>query len=232
MKNPTCPMPICYSIGLLLMGAVAWLVSALIQAIPAIQSLHWMVLLIPAVILAICALIIAICAKNKTGKLLWSYGLNAMGSGLAVGVLMGAKGILPAMSLIYALLPALALGILCWGILANTNSWPGLLTLLFVLLSLALLIVGIVAWVKYIPLVGCAIVFSALFLFPYCIAVNAAIDHPEEKFDYLAASGFGAFIIIFIVVLIVLTEGDGLEGLFDGLDFGGGEGIGRRKRNR
>ena len=41
MKNSTYPMPICYSIGLLLMGAVAWLVSAMLQVVPALAGLHW-----------------------------------------------------------------------------------------------------------------------------------------------------------------------------------------------
>lgn len=227
MKNPTYPMPICYSIGLLLMGAVAWLVSAMIQELPGLQGLHWFVLLIPAVILAICALIAVPWSK------LLSYGLNAVSSGLAVGVLMGVKGILPAIPLVQGLLPALVLGILFWILLAVIDHWPGIQTLIYVLLSVALLILGIVVWTRHVPLIGCAMVFSALFLLPFCIAVNAAMDNPKEMFSYLAASGFGAFLVIFIVVIIVLSEGEGLEGLFDGLDFGGGgEGIGRRKRSR
>lgn len=227
MKNPTYPMPIFYSLGLALMGAVAWLVSGILQTVPTLVGLHWGVLLIPAGILFICALIAVPWCK------LLSYGLNAVGSGVAVGVLMGVKGILPAATLVYGLLPALAIGILCWIVLAAIDHWPGILTLIFVLLSVALLILGIVIWNRYVPVMGCAMVFSALFLLPYCIAVNAALDNPGEQFSYLSISGFGAFVIIFFVVLAVLTEGDGLEVLFDGLDVsGGGEGIGRRKRNR
>lgn len=234
MKNPTYPMPIYFSLGLALMGAVAWLVSAMLQTVPTLVGLHWGVLLIPAILFSVGALIITLRAKERTGRLLLSYGLNAVGSGWAVGVLMGVKGILPATALVYGLLPALALGILCWVILATVDHWPGILTLIFVLLSLALLIVGVVIWTRHVPLIGCAMVFSALFLLPYCIAVNAAMDNPKEMFSYLSLSGFGAFVIIFFVVLVVLTEGDGLEALFDGLDVsgGGGEGIGRRKRNR
>lgn len=233
MKNPTYPMPIFYSLGLLLMGAVAWLVSAMLQMVPTLAGLHWGILLVPALLFSVGALIIVLCAKERTGWLLLSYGLNAVGSGWAVGVLMGVKGILPAATLVYGLLPALVIGILCWIVLAAVDHWPGILTLIFVLLSVALLILGIVVWTRYAPLVGCAMVFSALFLLPYCIAVNAAMDNPKEQFSYLSISGFGAFVIIFFVVLAVLTEGDGLEALFDGLDVGGGDGslsIKRRKR--
>lgn len=226
MKDPTYPMPIFYSLGLTLMGAVAWLVSILLQGAPVLAGLHWAVLLIPAGIFSVCALIAVPWSK------LLSYGLNAIGSGWAVGVLMGVKAILPTTALMVALLPALVIGILCWIVLAAIDYWPGILTLIFVLLSVALLILGIVIWVRHVPLVGCAMVFSALFLLPYCIAVNAAMDHPREMLSYLSISGFGAFIVILIAVLIVLSEGDGMEALFDGLDISGGEGISRKKRNR
>lgn len=225
MKNPTYPMPIFYSLGLLLMGAVAWLVSAVLQKTPALAGLHWSALLIPAVMLAVCALIALPWSK------LLSYGLNAVGSGLAVGVLMGVKGILPAIPLVQGLLPALVLGLLFWILLAVIDRWPGIQTLIFVLLSVALLIFGIVVWTRHVPLIGCAMVFSALFLLPFPIAVNAAMDHTEERFSYLALSGFGAFILILIAVLFVLTEGEILDGL-DGFDGFGGEGIVRKKRYR
>lgn len=226
MKNPTYPMPICYSIGLLLMGAAAWLVSAMLQTVPTLAGLHWGVLLIPAGMLSVCALIAVPWSK------LLSYGLNAIGSGLAVGVLMGVKGILPAIPLVQGMLPALVIGILCWVILAAIDYWPGILTLIFVLLSVALLIFGIVIWTRHVPLIGCAMVFSALFLVPYPIALNAAMDNPKEMFSYLSLSGFGAFVLIIIAVLFVLTEGEILDGLDGGFDGIGGEGIGRRKRNR
>lgn len=233
MKEPTYPMPIFYSLGLILMGAVAWLISTILPTVPVLGKLHWGILLIPAVLCSVGALIASIRAKERTGLLLLSYGLNALGSGLAVGVLMGVKGILPATTLVYGLLPALVIGILCWVILAAVDHWPGLLTLIFVLLSVASLIFGIVIWTRHVPLIGCAMVFSALFLLPYPIAVNAAMDNPKEMFSYLSLSGFGAFAIIFFVVLVVLTDGDGLEALFDALEVGGGDGslsIKRRKR--
>lgn len=232
MKDPTYPMPICYSLGLILLGAVAWVVSTILPAVPVLGKLHWGILLIPAVLCSVGALIASIRAKERTGLLLLSYGLNAVGSGLAVGVLMGVKGILPATTLVYGLLPALVIGILCWVILAAVDHWPGLLTLIFVLLSVALLIFGIVIWTRHVPLIGCAMVFSALFLLPFPIAVNAAMDNSKEMFSYLSLSGFGAFILILIVVLFVLTEGEILDGLDGGFDGFGGEGIGRKKRHR
>ena len=232
MKNPTYPMPMFYSLGLALMGAVAWLVSGILQTVPTLAGLHWGILLAPVLLISVGALIITLRAKERTGRLLLSYGLNAIGSGWAVGVLMSVKGILPTATLAYGLLPALAVGILCWIVLAAVDYWPGILTLFFVLLSLALLILGILIWNRHVPLMGCAMVFSALFLLPYCIAVNAALDNPGEQFSYLSISGFGAFIVILVVVIAVLSDGDGLEALFDGLDVVGGEGIGRKKRSR
>ena len=231
MKNPTYPTPMFYSLGLALMGAVAWLVSGILQTVPTLAGLHRGILLAPALLISVGALIITLRAKERTGRLLFSYGLNAIGSGWTVGVLMSVKGILPTATLAYGLLPALAVGILCWIVLAAVDYWPGIQTLFFVLLSLTLLILGILIWNRHVPLMGCAMVFSALFLLPYCIAVNAALDNPGEQFSYLSISGFGAFIVILVVVIAVLSDGDCLEALFDGLDVvGGGEGIGRKKR--
>lgn len=233
MKNPTYPMPICFSLGLLLMGAVAWLVSAMLQVVAGLVELHWLILLIPAVLCSAGALIAHLRSKEKNWAYLLSYGLNALGSGWAVGVLMGVKGILPAATLVLSLLPALLLGILCWIVLATIDHWPAILTLIFVVLSVALLIAGIVVWARSVPLVGCTMVFSALFLIPYPIAVNIAMDTAYETYRYLSFSGFGAFLLIFLVVLFVLTEGEILEGLDGGFDFDvGGSSPGRRKRNR
>ena len=109
MKSSTYPMPICFTLGLLFMGVVAWLVSAMLQAVPALLELHWIILLIPAVLCSVGALIAHRCAKGRTAAYLLSYGANAIGSGWAVGALMGMKGILPAMTLVQSLLPALFL---------------------------------------------------------------------------------------------------------------------------
>jgi hypothetical protein len=57
MKRLTYPMPICFCLGLLLMGVVAWLVSAMLQAVPGLMELHWIILLIPAVLCSVGALI-------------------------------------------------------------------------------------------------------------------------------------------------------------------------------
>ena len=225
MKRLTYPMPICFCLGLLLMGVVAWLVSAMLQAVPALMELHWIILLIPAVRCSVGALIAHRCAKGRTAAYLLSYGANAIGSGWTGGGLMGMKGILPAMTLVQALLPALFIGILCWVLLATIDYWPGIITLFFAILSVALVITGFVIWVKVMPLMGCTMVFSALFLLPFPISVNVAMDDTDDTIRYLSFSGFGAFILILFVVVLILTEGEGAEGFeafgeigFDALD--------------
>ena len=231
MKKTVYPMPISFGLGLLLMGTVAWLVSAMLQVFPAILEIHWLVLLIPAVLCSVGALIAHLCAKGRTGIYLLSYGINAIGSGCAVGVLMGVKGMISTLILVQSLLPALLLGILCWAFLAFIDYYPGIVTLLFVVLSVILLIVGFVIWVKVMPLVGCTMVFSALFVLLFPVFVNVALDDARDTFRYLSFSGFTAFIAILFAVIIILSEGQALDGLdgFDGLG-GGSLNIGRRRR--
>lgn len=233
MKQPTYPMPLFFGFCVLLMAAVAWMTSALLQEVSLRGNLHWLILLIPAVLCSVGALIAHLRSKERTWAYLLSYSLNALGSGWAVGVLMGVKGMLPTATLVMSLLPALFLGILCWIVLAAIDRWPTIVTSIFVVLSVALLITGIVFWVRFAPLVGCTMVFSALFLLPYPVAVNLAMDTPSETYRYLSFSGFGGFVLIFTVVLFVLTEGEVLEGLDGGFDLNSGSGSRtRRKRNR
>lgn len=231
MKKSTYPMPICFGLGLMIMGSVAWLISAMLQAFPVLMELHWIILLIPAVLCSIGALIVHRWAKGRTGAYLLGYATNAIASGWAVGVLMGIKGIVSTAIMAQSLVPALVLGFLAWGLLATIDYWPGIITLVFEVLSVALLIVGFVIWIKVMPLMGCAMVFSALFLLPLPISVNVAMDNTDDTFRYLSFSGFGAFISILFVVVLILTEGEAAEG-FEAFGEMGGNALDVRRRKR
>ena len=93
----------------------------------------------------------------------------------------------------------------------------------FFVLAVIQFICGICLWIFHEPVIGCFILFTALYLMPLPIA---CLVHDEKKYRYLSFSGFGAFILILFVAALLLTEGEILDGL--DFDFVSGE----SKKNR
>lgn len=212
-----------YVAGVLMMGISAYSVSLLFDAVPQLADLHWLVQLIPALLFMLGALAAHLLSKRKAWAYILGYALNAIGSGWTIGVLMGVREILPTQGLFLVLLPAIVLGVVYCvlvGILDGEKTTT--VSLVFVILSVVLLLAGIAVWIWLFPLMGCAFVFSALFLLPFPIGVGVAMGEPQEMFRYLSFTGFGAFILILLVAVFILSEGELLEGL-DGIDFGGGK---------
>lgn len=230
MKQPQAKMLPCYLIGLLVMAASAWLVSALLPMIPDLSNADWPAQLLPAAGLMLAAVAAHLLARKKINwAYLFSYFANAVASGWAIGVLMGAKQILPTIELLLALLPAALLGVfaaLLFG-LPDTKR-TALVSTIFVILAVLLFLSGIAVWVWLAPLTGCVFVFSALFLLPFPLGIGGAMDQPQGTYRCLSFTGFGAFFLILFVVIVILSEGDFLDGL--DFDFGGGSGSSKKKK--
>ena len=96
---------------------------------------------------------------------------------------------------------------------------------IFLMLTLALLGLGIFVWIRHSVLHGSTLVFSSLFFLPFPIGCSSAQEKPERKYRYLSFTGFGAFIVIALVAAIIMSGGE----ILDGLDFGGGEGKAKKK---
>ena len=227
MKKPQCVMLLWYIVGLLMMGVSAFAVSVIFDMIPQLMELHWVVRLIPALVFMIGAVVAHLLSGKKVKwAYVLSYVLNAVGSGWIVGALMGVKGISTTWQVILAMLPALFLGILYCVLVSNVDSSRKALTTgIFVGLSVLLLLAGVAMWIWVSALIGCVFLFSALFLLPLPIGINYALDMPGDTYRFLSLTGFGAFFLILFAAIVILSEGDGL----DGIDFGG-EGRAKQKQ--
>ena len=221
MKHPQRKLFPCYLAGLLVMALSAWLVSMLYGQAAFLAQLHWFVQLLGPLALMILALIALPASKGRTGGELLSYFLNAAASGWAIGALLGAAAVIPPPEALAAMVPAAILGLaLVLLYRGSTRAWRVVTVVIFSLLGLALIGAGIYVWCACSPLVGCAFVFSGLYYLPLPLGYVKAASNPEKMYRCLAYTGFGAFILIFLVVMFILSEGEILDGL--DLDFGSG----------
>lgn len=215
-------MLLCYLLGLAVMAVSAWAVSVLWPTPPKGDD-HGILWLIPAAVLMLVALAAHFLGKHQGN---WAYVvgyyLNAVASGWCIGILMGEKGMIPTPELLLAMLPAVVLGLLAPVLFhGNTDKW-NIGAGIDLIVSLLLFLGGIGVWIWLSSTVGCTLVFSMLFLLPFPFCVAKAEDKPLSTYRYLSYSGFGAFFLISFVVLVVLSEGEALDGLsFDLPDFGG-----------
>ncbi|MBQ7416396.1 MAG: hypothetical protein IJW14_05125 [Oscillospiraceae bacterium] len=228
MNKPQLKIFPCYLIGLLIMAVSAWAISLLYSQVTFLSRLHWIVQLLPPLALMIAALIVHPVSKGRTGGYLFSYFLNATASGWAIGVLLGEAAIIPPPQVLAAMVPAAALGLILMLFSRNSSkAWRIATIVTFSVLGLALIGGGIYVWCVHCPLAGCAFVFSGLFYLPLPFCYGKALSNPDEMYRYLSYTGFGAFILIFLVVMFILSEGE----ILDGLDFDFG-GEGGKKKNK
>lgn len=227
MKKLQYKMLLNYVVALVVMGIAAYLTSWLYGCQTALVQLHWGVRLIPSIVLMLGALAVHLLSHKKAWAYLLSYSLNAMASGWIVGTLMYEKQMLPAPELFTALIPAVLFGILaCMLFSMSENKRTTVISIVVLVSGILLLLAGIALWIWVAPLSGCVFVFSALFLLPFPIGVGCAKETPDEAFRYLSLTGFGAFALILLVAIFILSEGE----ILDGLDIGGGEGKKSKKK--
>lgn len=218
-----------YILGLLTMAFSSWLMSWIFQSIPQLGDAYWLLQLGPAFLCMIGALVAHLRAKGRKGLYMLSYFLNAAGSGLAVGAVLGAASILPPPQILLALTPAAAIGCLvCLLFILPGKFWRGFTAICGTVLALVLVGFGIYFWICVDPLTGCAFVFSGLFYLPFPIGCNAMLESPQERYRYLSFTGFGAFMLIAFVAVFILSEGE----ILDGLDLGGGDGKKAKKAKK
>ena len=231
MKHPRCKVLQWYIVGLLTMGATAFLLPQLSAVAPYFAKLHWWLQLIPAVVFMFGAVTAHLLSRKRLNWVyILGYILNSIGSGWAIGVLIDVKEIHPAITSFLTFLPAAMLGILyCALITTEKHRRNKVVSIIYFVMAALLLVGGIVIWICRIPMVGCPLVFSALYLLPFPIAVGVELDAPDEVneiYRHLSFSGFGAFFAILFVVVLILSEGE----ILDGVDFDLGCNAGKRKK--
>lgn len=210
-----------YCAGLLCTALFSWLAAVVYKHYPALEALHWFWRLLPALVLSTCPLILHNCAHGRSAFYLIGYVFNTAASGIAIGALLRTKLLFSSVALLPALIPAAMLGFLTCVLLTWGRNYKKLVTICLCILGLAFAIFGLYTLAKINALVGFIFMFSGLFFLPFPIFCARLVDNPGGLMRYLSFSGFGAFMVIFFVVLVLLTEGEALEALDVNIGAGG-----------
>ena len=129
------------------------------------------------------------------------------------------KGVLLSAELLVSLVPAVALGIVLFLLfLIPSWTWRKIISITFTILSLVLVIVSLWVWARNSDARGCAAAFSLLFFLLFPRGMYCAANRPKRWLRHLAYTGFGAFAVILFVVILFLSEGEGLDSLEFDLD--------------
>ena len=224
MKHPQFKMLLYFLCGLLVMALTAWLLAGPLALGHAIVGM----------VLAICFLIAAIAmvfvaegsflqeffsfpAKRRLSRI--SYLLNAVASGCAVGSVLIHKQLAVGGELLLALLPAAICALLFSLLCAFTDgTLQKAFSIAFTVLAVVLCAGAICLWIFVSATMGCMALFSGLYLLLFPIGLRHAVRAPKEWSRYLSYTGFGAFFVVFIAALLILSDGEALDGV--DLDFG------------
>lgn len=211
--------------GLSIFGLIARLTASVYPQIFWLRDAYWLVHLILPLMLMGGALVLHLTAKGRTPMYLLSYLFNTLGAGCLVGAIYGLRDYIPTPELLIALFPAfLICATACLIPLLPGELRKELVSLILLVLAIALVISGIFVWKFRSMPIGCAFIFSGLFVLPFPRSVFRADEEWSGRFRCLSYSGFGAFVLVISVAAIILSDGDILDGLdisLDDLDFGG-----------
>lgn len=144
-----------------------------------------------------------------------SYLQNTIGLGFSISTYYTYKGILPELtSFILIFLICLVITI-TFSILTLSPKVKPYLKLITVIVILCLLVSSIIIWV-----INCNINHSLLFYYLnisyyYMLAIITSNKNIRDLTRVISLLSFGAYIVISIIVVIIIFEGDAIESLSD-----------------
>lgn len=209
-----------FLLGLLVMWASACGVMMLLAAHPALLDVHWGIWLAVTLLFPILALVAHIKAENIHALYFLSYFLNTLGAGCTFGIVMSYLDLEIWTELLLALLLSMLPAVLMMLIVCLVYSflrWDRINAIVFTLLGMAAVIAGLVT-------LGPGAAFAFLFFLPMPLACAKTLGKPWNADRYLSFSGFGAYLIVMVAGIMILTE-DGPDGIFDFLFDGVGEAV-------
>ena len=182
--------------------------------------------------IGIVMMIIAIPFHYNGKKVLWGYlssfTINSIASGFVVSAYyIKNQAALNIYELLIATIPAAAIIFLVYIMLQNFNKTKKVTITVAGIINAVLTITTIVFWIIHGNVVFSFGFFCSLIIFFYICVFGITINHDERSvFRDISFGSFGSFIIISVVVIFILSEGE----ILDGLDFGGGDGVKRSKK--
>ena len=206
----------CFFLGLLLMQMVGWGVATAFGAYAALRKLHWAIWLMLSLAFPILAFLVL--SKAKDGRVpRWygvSYLLSVLGAGCAYGICLAFMELPLSLGnmLLSTALPALmaAAMCLCYTLWRRTR-W---IAIGFTLLTVAA-IIGCLVFGEGKGMLALGGIFGLLFFASMPISCGKVLCGEDWR-EQLAFSGFGAYLLVVLGVMVILLE-DGPEGIIEGL---------------
>lgn len=207
-------------LGLLVMWLSACGVIFLLAARPALLNAHWGIWLAVTLLFPVLALVAHLKAEDVHALYLLSYFLNALGAGCTFGIVMGYLEMEVsaelALALLLSMLPAVAMMLIVCLTYAFLR-WDKLIAITFTFLGMVASVIGAIH-------LGPGAFFAFLLFLPMPLACAKALGKPRKVIRYLSFSGFGAYLIVMVAGIMILTE-DGPDGIFDFLFEGVGDAV-------
>lgn len=159
--------------------------------------------------------------KWKIGYLI-SFLLNSVGSGMSVSALFVVKGVaadLP--QLFLATLPAAAVLLLVYWMLRIFHRSKSASVALATLFNIALTVSLVVLWIMYGYRFYCFAFFCSLISLFYLCVFGITVEHEERSLlRDISFGSFGSLIILTVVVVFILSEGEILDGFEPDIEIG------------
>lgn len=167
--------------------------------------------------------------KYKWGYLL-SFLANSIGSGFSVSAYYVSQNIpLDLYSMLLAVLPAVGILLLVYFMLQTFHKTKKVTVTIACILNALLTIAFLVFWIMDGNIIFSFVFFSSLISFFYLCVFGITIHHDERSvLRDISFGSFGSFIILTVVVIFILSEGEILDGADLDLDFGGND---NKKKN-
>ena len=177
-------------------------------------------------------MIVAIPFHCKGKKMLWGYLasfiINSVASGFVVSAYyLKREIVLDIYNLLIGAIPASAIVFLVHLMLQSFNKTKKVTITVAAIINAVLTITAIVFWIMHGNVVFSFGFFCSLISFFYLCVFGITINHDERAvLRDISFGSFGSFIIISVVVIFILSEGE----ILDGLDFGSGNGSKKCKK--
>lgn len=166
--------------------------------------------------------------KKKPWGYVVSFALNAIGAGFVVSAYyLKIEAVLALFPLLIAAIPAAAILLLVYLMLQSFSKTKTVTLTIAAILNGLLTIATMVLWIIYGDVTYSFAFFCSLISLFYLCVFGITVNHDDRSvFRDISFGSFGSLIIIAVVVIFVISEGEAL----DGLDFGGSDGSKKSKK--
>jgi len=180
-------------------------------------------------------MILAIPFHLQGKKRKWTYTvsflMNSVANGFSVSAYYTVKNIdLSIEGVLLAAIPAVGILLLVYLMLQTFNKTKKVTVTVACIVNGAVTVALTVFWITYGWLIFSFGFFCSLISFFYLCVFGITVNHDERSvLRDISFGSFGSFIIITVVVIFILSEGEILEGL-DGFDVGVGSSKSKKKK--